>query len=187
MLWLGTEVNQVWMPRVVGPLPPKARPNSTFYTTGRLEFGGEQIEYGHLGQAHTDGDIYIFFKNANVLVAGGVISVGSYPISDYVTGGWIGGLADAAQLLVNLSDERTRIVPALGPLQSRSEVAAEQQMLAKSKDILWQLVRKGLGAEDMIATGALKEFDPTWGSSDLFIANAYQGMYGHVREIGGVV
>jgi hypothetical protein len=96
-------------------------------------------------------------------------------------------LADAAQRLVDLTDDQTRFVPALGALQTRADVAAEQQMLAKSKDILWQMVRKGLGAEDMIAGGALKEFDPKWGNSDLFIANAYQGMYGHVREIGGVV
>ena len=186
-LWLGTEVNQTWLKRVVKPLPPQARPNSTFYTSGKFEFAGEQVEYGHLGQAHTDGDIYVFFRKANVLLAGGVLAVGSYPISDYVTGGWIGGTADAAQRLVDLADDKTRLVPALGPVQNRADVVAEQQMLAKSKDILWQLVRKGFAAEDMIEADALREFAPRWGNSDLFIQNAYQGMYGHVREIGGVV
>jgi cyclase len=186
-LWLGAEVNDEALDRVVKPLPPKARPNSTFYTTGSLDWGSEHVDYGQLGQAHTDGDIYIFLRNANVLLAGDVISVGSYPIMDYSTGGWIGGMADAAQQLANLSNENTRIIPGIGAVQNRADVIAEQQMLAKSKDVLWQMVRKGLGADDMVAAGALKEFDPKWGSSDAFIASAYRGMYGHVREIGGVV
>jgi cyclase len=186
-LWLGAEVNDEALGRVVKPLSPKARPNSTFYTTGQLDWGSEHVDYGHLGQAHTDGDIYIFFRNANVLLAGDVISVGSYPIMDYSTGGWIGGMADATQQLVNLSNENTRIIPGIGAVQNRADMIAEQQMLAKSKDVLWQMVRKGMGADDMVAAGALKEFDPKWGNSDAFIASAYRGMYGHVREIGGVV
>jgi glyoxylase-like metal-dependent hydrolase (beta-lactamase superfamily II) len=186
-LWLGTEVRQEWAHRVVEPLPVRARPNSTFYTTGKMEFGGEQIDYGYLGQAHTDGDIYIFFRQANVLVAGDVVSVGSYPILDYTTGGWIGGMTDATQQLVNLSNESTRIIPGTGPVQTRADVVAEQQMLAKVKDTLWQMIRKGFGAEDMIAAAPTKEFDPKWGNPDLLIANAYMGMYGHIREMGGVV
>jgi cyclase len=186
-LWLGAEVNDEALDRVVKPLAPKARPNSTFYTTGKMDWGPEEVSYGYLGQAHTDGDIYIFFRNANVLLAGDVISVGSYPIMDYSTGGWIGGIADAAQQLVNLANENTRIVPGTGAIQTRADVIAEQQMLAKSKDVLWQMVRKGFGVEDMVAAAALKEFDPKWGNSNAFIASAYRGMYGHVREIGGVV
>ena len=44
---------------------------------------GSEIEYGHLGQAHTDGDIYVFFPDSNVLMAGDVMTVGTYPIADY--------------------------------------------------------------------------------------------------------
>ena len=51
-------------------------PTKTFYTTGTMTFGGETVECQHLGQAHTDGDIYVFFRGANVLVAGDVLSVG---------------------------------------------------------------------------------------------------------------
>ena len=47
--------------------------------------GAERIEYGHLGQAHTDGDIYVFFRGSNVLVAGDAMTVGEYPIADYTT------------------------------------------------------------------------------------------------------
>ena len=36
-----------------------------------------------------------WFKQRNVLVAGGVVTFGAYPVIDYTTGGWIGGLVDA--------------------------------------------------------------------------------------------
>ena len=48
-------------------------------------------------------------------------------------------------------------------------------------------MRKGMGAEDMIAAGATRKFDGQWGNSDLFINNAYRGLYGHVRELRGIV
>ncbi|MEJ0006814.1 MAG: hypothetical protein WDM77_10745 [Steroidobacteraceae bacterium] len=46
----------------------------------KLSFGKANIEYGYLPQAHTDGDIYIYFRDANVLLAGDVVAVG--PLSD---------------------------------------------------------------------------------------------------------
>src|SRR5581483_3602936 len=61
-LWLGTDIDVKWQHRVYRRLPPKARPNQTFYTTDSLSFGGQTIDYGYLPQAHTDGDIYVLFK-----------------------------------------------------------------------------------------------------------------------------
>ena len=54
--------------------PKAARPTETFFTTGSLATGGEQIDYGHLTLAHTNGDIYVHFRNANVLAVGDVAS-----------------------------------------------------------------------------------------------------------------
>ncbi len=76
-------------------------PTRPFYTEGTLQFGGERIDYGYLPQAHTDGDIYVFFRNANVLVAADVAAAGRYPLIDYITNGWIGGMTTALQTLVD--------------------------------------------------------------------------------------
>src|SRR6266404_9600886 len=75
-LWLGAEIDVEWQHRIYKPLPLKALPNETFYTSGKMTFGKEQIVYGHLGQAHTDGDIYVFFPGPNVLMTGDVFSAG---------------------------------------------------------------------------------------------------------------
>ena len=187
-LWLGTDIWVEWQQRTYPRRPPQALPTTTFYSGGgKLEFGGEPIEYGYLAQAHTDGDLYVYFRRQNVLVAGDVVSVGSYPILDYSTGGWIGGMAAATQRLVEITDEGTRIVPGSGPVTTRAQVASEHAMLATLQENLWQLMRKGYGADDMIRRHATRDYDPQWGNSDLFLECCYRGLYGHVREMRGVV
>ena len=58
------------------PLPQAARPNRTTRGDGSLEFAGQQIDYGYMPAAHTDGDLYVHFPKMNLLVAGGVVSGG---------------------------------------------------------------------------------------------------------------
>jgi len=183
-LWLGTTVFSKWENRSYPPLPQAARPNQTFYATGSLAFGAERIDYGYLPQAHTDGDLYVFFRNANVLVAGDVVAVGSYPIIDYSTNGWIGGLGDATRTLVGLADQATRIVPGTGPVQTRADVEAEHVMLATMKLHLAQLLAKGMSVQDMLAAAPSREFDARWGDPTLFIANAWPGLVNRARELG---
>ncbi len=67
-----------------------------------LDFGSEKLAFGHLGQAHTDGDLYVHFTRANVLVAGGVVSSAGWPVLDWQTGGWIGGLVAAYDRLLKV-------------------------------------------------------------------------------------
>ena len=185
-LWLGTEVIEEWENRTYKPRPAQALPTSTFYTkTNQLTFGTEPIEYGWLGQAHTDGDIYVYLRGQNVLVVGGVLTVGRYPVLDYCTGGWIMGMRDATQKLLALSNEQTRIVPGTGPVQTRADLQAEHDMLAAMHDKVWALMRKGMTAGDILAAKASADFDPKWGDPKQFITNAYQGFYGHIADYLG--
>ena len=183
-LWLSTQIDCKWQKRVYPPLPREARPNQTLYTTGSLSFGGEHIDYGYLPQAHTDGDIYVFFRDANVLVAGDVVSVGAYPIIDYSTNGWIGGLLEGTRTLIGLADANTRIVPGKGPVQTRAEVEFERDMLATLKLRLSQLLAKGMSVSDMLAAAPTREFDAHWGDPTLFISNAWPGLVQRARELG---
>ncbi|HTY50821.1 MAG TPA: MBL fold metallo-hydrolase [Steroidobacteraceae bacterium] len=183
-LWLSTEVDCKWQHRVYEPLPAKARPNQTFYTTGSLDFGGEKIDYGYLPQAHTDGDIYVRFSGANVLAVGDVLSVGSYPILDWCTNGWIGGMLQGTQTLLGLADAGTRIVPGSGPVQSRPDLSAEHDMLAVAKHRLSELLARGSSVQDMLDAAPLKEFDARWGDPTLFISNAWPGLVQRARELG---
>jgi glyoxylase-like metal-dependent hydrolase (beta-lactamase superfamily II) len=185
-LWLGTEVIEEWENRTYKPRPAQALPTSTFYTkTNQLTFGNEPIEYGWLGQAHTDGDIYVYLRGQNVLITGGVLSVGRYPVLDYCTGGWIMGMRDATQKLLDLSNEHTRIVPGTGPVQTRADLKAEHDMLAAMHDKVWALMRKGMTASEILAAKASADFDAKWGDPQQFITSAYQGIYGHIADFLG--
>jgi len=186
-LWMGTEIISMWEKRTYKPRPKDARPNTTFYTTGKMAFGRQDIQYGYLGQAHTDGDMYVFFPGPNILMTGDVFSVGSYPILDYTTGGWIGGLSDACKTLVGVGDAQTRIIPGKGPVQTRADLQAQADMCATMRTRFVEMMRKGMSAKDMLAAAPTKEFDAKWGDPQLFITNAYPGLWGHVREIGGIV
>ena len=185
--YLGTEIFVDWQNRTYKPRPVAARPTKTFLTTGKMMHGEEPIEYGHLGQAHTDGDIYVYFPRANVLAAGDVLTVGQYPIGDYTTGGWLGGLAIASKTLADLGNAETRVVPGVGPLQTRADLQGQQAMLTSVRDRLSKMMRQGMSAKEMLAAGATKEFDSKWGNPDLFVTTAYRSMWLHVREVGGVV
>ena len=113
-LWLGRDVTRPWDDRTIKRLPPEACPNATFYEPGTVEVSGREVRYGYLLQAHTDGDIYVRFPAENVLVTGAAISASTWPLLDWWTGGWIGGLVDAFDLLLEVADENTRVVPGDG-------------------------------------------------------------------------
>jgi cyclase len=183
-LWLGTDVDSKWEQRIYKRLPPKARPNTTIYTTDAIDFGGESIEFGHMPQAHTDGDLYVFFRNANILVGADVISAGAYPVIDYCTGGWIGGLLSATEALLALGNDATKFIPGIGAVQARAQVTDEHQMLVTMKQRLAELLAQGMSVKDMIEARPTSEFDAKWGDPSLFIANAWEGLVQRARELG---
>lgn len=187
-LWLGTEIDCGWEHRTYEPNPKESLPNETFYSgVQKMTFGKEPVEYGYMMQAHTDGDIYVYFPGPNILAAGDVVSVGSYPILDYTTGGWLGGMITGQKTLLEVTNADTRIVPGSGPLITHADLEAENQMLATIKDRLVKLMKHGLGPKEMIAEAPTKDFDEKWGNPVLFIELVYRGLWGHVRELGGIV
>jgi cyclase len=183
-LWLTTDVDSNWEGRHYAPLPQIAQPNQTFYTAGLLRFGGERIDYGYLPQAHTDGDIYVYFRNADVLVGADVLSKGSFPIIDYVTNGWIGGMVDAMETLLAISGQHTQFVPGHGLPLGREDLAAEHNMLNTLQQRLSKMLARGMSAEEMIAAQPAQEFAAEWGDPELLIRNCYPGLASRARELG---
>jgi cyclase len=176
-----------WQNRTYRAKPKVALPTKTFYTNGSLTVGSERLDYGHLGQAHTDGDIYVHLPASNVLVAGDVLTVEKYPIADYTTGGWLGGLLTATKTLLDLSNAETRVIPGTGPVQTRAALQAQFDMLTTLRERFVKMMRQGMSANDMLAAGATKEFDGKWGDPKLFVQVSYRGLWLHVRELGGIV
>ncbi len=181
-LWMSTEYYVDWEDKTYSPRETAALPTRTFYSTDpqpfTIEIGDEEIEYGHLPEAHTDGDVYVWFKQRNVLAAGGAVTFGEYPVIDYATGGWIGGLVEATKKLLALTNADTLFVPAAGPAQRRAHLQAQLEMLTVVRERIENLMRKGRSIAEMLDAEVTKEFDAKWGDNrERFVANIYHGLW----------
>jgi cyclase len=164
-------------------LPAAARPTVTFFTGDQTLPGNERIEYGHLLEAHTDGDIYVFFRDANVLAAGDAIAPASDPVLDWFGGGWLGGRVDAQEKLLKLTDAKTRIVAGYGPVVGRAELQAEFDTMHTLFDRMLDLVRKGMSAQDMLDAGLMKDLPRTFHDPYRFTYDAHKGYWAHHNSL----
>ncbi|HEX5229829.1 MAG TPA: MBL fold metallo-hydrolase [Bryobacteraceae bacterium] len=181
--WMSTDY---WVPaedRYEKARPKAARPTEVFETTGSLKAGNEQVDYGYLLLAHTDGDIYVHFKNANVLAVGDVASPLRDPALDWFTGAWIGGRVDAMDQLLKIANDQTKIVPAYGPVMTRAELKAERDMMNEVRKRLFDQVRQGEGPQDMLEAGLLNGLPRTWKDPAKFLYDASKGLWAHHDKI----
>jgi cyclase len=178
-LWLQRPIRVDWLPQPFGPYAKPALPTETTYTTGTLETGSHTIDYGYLPQAHTDGDLYAYFREANVLVGGGVVSADRWPILDYQTGGWIGGLVGGIDRLLEVCNDTTRIVPANGPVLTKADLQAQRTMYFTIYDRLVKALTKGLGPDEAADTQPAKDLNAPWGEPRPFVLMAFKSMWGH--------
>ncbi|MBV8844737.1 MAG: MBL fold metallo-hydrolase [Bryobacterales bacterium] len=177
--WMATDY---WAPaeeRYEKARPKAARPTETFQTTGSLKAGSEQIDYGYLLLAHTSGDIYVKFKNSNVIAVGDAASPQRDPSLDWFTGAWIGGRVDAMDAVLKLSNDQTKIVPAYGPVMTRAEFKAERDIMEEVRARLFKQVREGDGPKDMLEEGVLNGLPRTWKDPYKFLYDAAKGLWAH--------
>jgi glyoxylase-like metal-dependent hydrolase (beta-lactamase superfamily II) len=177
--WMSTDY---WVPaenRYEKARPKGARPTQTFQGSGSLKAGSEQIDYGYLLLAHTSGDIYVFFKNSNVIAVGDVASPVRDPALDWFTGAWIGGRVDAMDTVLKLANDQTKIVPAYGAAMTRAEFKAERNVMDEVRARLFKQVREGDGPKDMLDEGVLKGLPRTWKDPAKFLYDAAKGLWAH--------
>jgi cyclase len=141
-----------------GALPPKALPTVTTYNTGTLEFAGEQVNYRYLPGAHTNGDLFVHFPKHNVIVAGGPVAGRSWPLIDWLNGGFYHGFLRSYEILSEVVKPDTIVIGAQGlPLTGKD--------IVRHKDVYWELFKqlfilfnKGFGPEDVVEFNKGKEF-----------------------------
>jgi cyclase len=177
-LWLTTDVMWSWSGQRFNRLPKIAQPNKTFYTTGELESG---IRYGYIPDAaHTDGDLYVYFPKQNVLAVGDAMSGDGWPVVDWATGGWMGGIVGGLQRLQSLANEETRIVPGRGPVLSFADLKTQFQMYSTVYDRLTTLLNKGRGPSEAVEAKPTKEFDAHMGNGDEFVRRAFESLWAYL-------
>jgi glyoxylase-like metal-dependent hydrolase (beta-lactamase superfamily II) len=160
----------------VEPLPEAARPNKVTRGDGSLELAGRRIDYGYLPAAHTDGDLYAYFPELDVLVAGGVVSGERWPLLDYRGGAWFGGRVRALEWLAELVDPDTRVVPAQGRLITGRDIVRQRDIYDELFQTMIGYMNMGFGAEDAVAHNPLERYEAEFGDPSAFLDGAYRSM-----------
>jgi len=177
--WMTTDF---WVPgedRYVSARPHPAWPTETFLYKGSMTAGAERIDYGYLILAHTSGDMFVHFKNSNVIAVGDVASPQRDPELDWFTGAFIGGRVDAMDTVLALANDRTKIVPAFGPAMTKVEFKAERDLMEEVRARLYKQVREGEGPEHMLEGGVLNNLPRIWKDPYKFLYAACKGLWAH--------
>jgi cyclase len=159
------------------PFPASALPTETFPDRQLLRANGEEIAMFYVLPAHTDGDIVVQYRNANVVHMGDVFFNGFYPFIDASTGGNIDGMVNGAERALKLVNSRTKVVPGHGPLGDRAALDRYRTMLATIRDTVQKLKSSGQTLEQVKAAKPTAQFDEAWGKGmmkpDDFVALVY--------------
>ena len=142
--------------------PQAALPVITFADSVSLYLNGHRIRALHAAPAHTDGDVMVYFEDANVLHAGDLLFNGLYPFIDPDSGGSVEGLIAAVDLILDTTNDDTVIIPGHGPLSNRAAVRAYRQMLVETSSRVRRLMDDGMDVEQIVAAAPNADYDRTW-------------------------
>jgi cyclase len=143
----------------IPPSPPAALPVVTFGEDATIHFNGDDLHAMHMPPAHTDGDVIVHFQKANVIHTGDVFVNQSHPIVDIDHGGRFQGLIAAADRILALCDDKTRVIPGHGPVGSKADVAAYKQMLVQMRDRVAKVMKGKKTVDQVKAAKPLAEWD----------------------------
>jgi cyclase len=159
------------------PSPAEALPQQTFAASHKLQANGETLALQHVAPAHTDSDIYVHFQNANVIQVGDLFFNGMYPYIDPGTGGKITGMITAADNILSLADNDTKIVAGHGPIGNKADLTKSRDMLITSCDRVRKLKSAGKSALEAVTEKPFADLDPAWGkdiiNSDQWVQIVY--------------
>ena len=167
-------------PQAVPASPSGALPVVTFTDAVTFYYNGDSIAAIHVPPAHTDGDVIVWFKHANVIHMGDTFFNGRYPLVDLASGGSSEGFITAADRVLALSDANTKIIPGHGPLGDRVALQAFRTMMATVRDRIKQAIAAGRTLDQVKSAKPTADFDAVWGNGritpTLFVEVLYQDL-----------
>ena len=143
--------------RVTPALPEVARPTITFKDNKTLTIPGVTAEMTFTPQGHTDGDIFIYLKEANVIVAGDLLHTNEYPYLDEGNGGTLAGNFKAMQAILAKANDDTKIIPGHGLPVSKKEFKAYLDMMYDTSKKVAALIKQGKSEEEVVAMKLLAD------------------------------
>ena len=162
------------------PDPRIALPVVTFTSDVTFHLNGDEIYVQHAPSAHTDGDAIVHYRKSDAVHMGDIFFNKLYPFIDTSSGGTVEGVIAAVERVLQVTSERTRIIPGHGPLATRADLQAYRSMLATISGRIGEQVRAGRTLEQVAASKPTEEFDAVWGKGflkpDKFVEMLYKNL-----------
>ena len=178
-----------------GELAFGALPTDTFFGSRRdMLFNGEPVQMFHQPDAHTDGDILVHFRKADVLSTGDLYTTVMYPFIDEPNGGTIDGYIKALNNILaitvasNVNEGGTLVIPGHGRLSDEQDVIEYRDMVTIIRDRIREYVTRGMTLEQVKAKKPTLDFDARYGidedfwSTERFIDVIYKQMAAHAPK-----
>src|SRR3954451_16371765 len=168
----------------VPPVPAEGLPKQTYYGGSfTLEVGGRKAQLTHVANAHTDGDTWVYFADANVLATGDTVNnLKRYQTIDYRNGGDVRGMIRVADSYLKVANENTKVVVGHGPLASKKDIEEFRAMLVISHDRIKKLVDEGKSEEEVVALKPLADLDATWANNPQHAATHTRNVYNSFKR-----
>jgi cyclase len=165
--------------------PADAIPKETYFGgVKEIEVGGRKARLTHVANAHTDGDTWVFFADANVLATGDVMNNNKrYQNIDFANGGDIRGMIRATDAWIRASNDQTKVVVGHGPLANRNDVIEYREMLLTSRDRIERLVREGKTEQEVVALKPLADLDAKWAATPEAAVNHTRNVYNSFKRL----
>ncbi len=167
-------------------------PHLTFYgPLNSRTFNGEVVEMRHVPNAHTDGDLFVWFRRSDVIAAGNLYSTVTYPIIDLARGGSVQGYLNALNDMLDIAvpafnnQGGTMIIPGHGRLSNESDLAEYRDMMTIIRDRVQAMIEAGLSLEQVRAAGPTLDYDGIYGNppgatwtGEMFLEAVYRDLSG---------
>ena len=166
------------------PAAAEVLPAMTYTDSMVLEVKGRSAQLKHPLNAHTDGDTYVYFADANVLATGDTFGNGRYPNSDFFNGGNIKGMIAAIDGYLPMVNDQTKIVPGHGPLANKADLVAFREMLVISRDRMASLIAEGKAPSEADAQAAkpFADLDAKWAANEQASRSWVRVVYNSMKQ-----
>lgn len=141
--------------------PGKALPVVTFNDGVSFFLNGDEIHGAHVAHAHTDGDVFMHFRAANVIHTGDIVFAGRFPFIDLDSGGSVAGVIAAVDQMLALANDDTRVIPGHGKVTDRAGLEAYRQLLVVTSERMRELVKGGKTQDEVLAAKPFADYDGT--------------------------
>jgi glyoxylase-like metal-dependent hydrolase (beta-lactamase superfamily II) len=166
---------------VVPPAAAAALPRLTHGDGMMLGVRGREAELKYL-HAHTDADTYVYFRDANVLATGDIVTFARFPNIDVMFGGSIDRMLVGLDEQIALADDNTRVVPGHGPLGTKRDMIAYREMLATARARVQKLIDEGKSEDEAVAAKPNADYNARLPVTELAANNFVRVVYRSLKR-----